>query len=71
MDWKKQPKIVKDTIENSISTFVQTWNKTFSQTTWKTFGNDNSCKSRRAKPDRRQVRSSQNSIRSESYQSKT
>lgn len=29
MDWKKQPKLVKDSIENSISIFTKTWNETF------------------------------------------
>jgi hypothetical protein len=29
MDWKKQPKIVKDSIESSINSFAKLWNITF------------------------------------------
>lgn len=29
MDWKKQPKCVKDSIENSINNFTKLWNLTF------------------------------------------
>lgn len=29
MDWKKQPKEVRESIENSISEFNKVWNETF------------------------------------------
>lgn len=29
MDWKKQPKIIKETVEKSINDFAKVWNDVF------------------------------------------